>query len=929
MKIPRKIPKIILLFLLTFMILLGFFHNPVVATENDEESNARILKVAFPQSTGYSQTAEDGSHTGLVVDYLNEIAKYTNWKYEYIEVSPEQIPRGIANGDFDLVGGIYRFPELEKYYAYPKFNSGYSKVFLLALADNSSLKSYDLLSLNGSTIGVIADDTENIRRLNEFLETNGLSCSLQYFSPRQSDCDGTIRSYLESGKIDLMLKTSIDASSPYKIVATFESQPHYIVTGKDNQEILDGLNMALEKILDSNPHFAHQVYDANFPSVTAGDTQLSQEELDYIKEKKTVSVAIPKSWHPMMCINAPNQLHDGIVPDMLKEISSYTGLDFTYHFTDSYMEAVSLVQQGDADILGFFLGAEEESAEMSLVLSNPYAVMDSIILRNKFSQYPDDDLVCALIEGQKLPKEINASKIIYFDNILDALTAVDHGKADILYGLSSWLEAQTQHYRYYNVVPTSIINNNSNICFAISRPANTNLLTILNKSISHLTENERNIIINNNMISIGSSKYTITGLIYEKPFLFIFIITFFLSCIVIIVILIARSKIRTATMSSHLAKERAENQAKGDFLSRMSHEIRTPMNAIVGLTDLTIHMENVPDNIQDNLQKIHASSHYLLELINDILDMSRIENGMMDIANESFSMKSLINDLEYMMNTEAERRHLTFIKDISIHHDTFLGDSLRLQQVLMNLLSNAFKFTPSGGTVTLTIWETISSDDASFVYFSIKDTGTGIPLQDQQKIFEAFVQSGSSQSKIQGTGLGLPICNKILQLMNSQIELHSKPGKGSEFFFTLKLAHSSSPSEKDYTNFSCLLQDRTLLLVEDNDLNAEVACKLLEFQKATVVRAENGKQALELFATQKPDTFQAILMDIRMPVMNGLDATKAIRSLERPDAKTIPIIAMTADSFESECNAAKDAGMNDFIIKPIDANRLYQILTQC
>ena len=686
--------------------------------------------------------------------------------------------------------------------------------------------------------------------------------------------------------------------------------------------------MALEKILDSNPNFPHHCYDVNFPIITAGDIELSQEELNYIQEKKVVYVAIPESWHPMMCLNATDQLHNGIVTDMRTRLSEYTGLEFSYVFTSNYLEAVTLVQNGNADMLGFFLGTEEESAQMSLVLSNPYASMDSIILRNKSSKYPNSDLICALIEGQNLPDEISVSKVIYFEDIEDALKAVDQGKVDILYGIFAWLEAYTQHNRYNNIVPTSIINNNSSICFAISRPADTNLLTILNKSISHLSDTEKENIMNNNMISIGSSPYTLMEIIYDNPITFIVIITILLSAIVLIVILTSRAKLRTVIMRTDLAKARAENQAKGDFLSRMSHEIRTPMNAIIGLTDLTIRMPDVPKEIQGNLKKIHASSQYLLDLINDILDMSRIENGMMEICNEHFSMQELINELEFMMNSEAERRNLNFEKDISIYHDSFMGDALRLQQVLMNLLSNAFKFTPTTGTVTLTIWETSSSEDSSFLYFSIKDTGVGIPLADQKRIFEIFEQTGTNRSKIQGTGLGLPICNKILQLMNSQIELRSAPGVGSEFFFTLKLTHGPAPCETICDDTNTLLTGMNLLLVEDNDLNAEVACKLLELKDAKVVRVENGKQAVELFDSTAPNTFHAILMDIRMPVMNGLDATKAIRDLGREDAKTIPIIAMTANSFESECNAAKEAGMNDIIIKPIDSNLLYQVLVQ-
>lgn len=420
--------------------------------------------------------------------------------------------------------------------------------------------------------------------------------------------------------------------------------------------------------------------------------------------------------------------------------------------------------------------------------------------------------------------------------------------------------------------------------------------------------------------------YEFTNLIYLHPLGTLITILILFVLTTIITALIARSKIRTLIIQKQLTKAKAENQTKSAYLSHISHEIRTPMNAIVGLSDLTCRMDNIPDDVRDNLDKINSSAHYLLNLINNIHDISRIESGMMIISFEPFSINTLVNELEDMMSSEISRKNLVFIKDISITHDTFMGDPLRIQQVLTNLLSNAFKFTPPSGTVKLIIQETCLSSESSAVYFCVKDTGIGIPIQDQKHIFKIFDPNGFDIQKMHGTCLGLPISSNIVRLMSGRLELNSEPGLGSEFFFTLMLSLCPAPSGETTESTKDILTGINILLVEDNDLNAEVATKLLKFQNASVVRAENGQQAVELFSSREPDTFQIILMDIRMPVMNGLEAAKTIRALEREDARTIPIIAMTANSFESELKEVKEAGMNDLITKPIDLEHLNSAL---
>lgn len=889
----------------------------------------RVIRVPFPQVTGITETAPDGTRQGLVVDYLNEISKYTGWEYQYIDTDGDQMIDEFLEGRYDLMGGTYYSPGFEEYFAYPDYNIGYSRSVLMARREDSDINSCDLRSLNGKTIGVYDRATENIRRLREFLSMHDLNCEVRTYSFEQLTADGKLYPYLESGEVDLLLGNGFEDPPQFRTVASFESQPYYIVAQVGDQEILDGLNMALKKIADSNPNFSAEHYAANFQNQGAVDIQLSQAELDYVQRKGNVTVVVPESYHPLFCLHSPESLHRGVVPDILDEVSAFTGLTFTYVYADTYSEAVRMVQQGEAELLCFYMGTEKESAQQGLTLTSPYVNMNNIVVRNKASSYPDDELVCAVVEGQTLPARITTASVRAYPTITDALRAVDRGEADFIYGLASRLELDIQRYHFSNLVPVTLINDRCNLAFGLRRPSDPDLLTILNKAINSLDATERSTILDRNLISIGTNQLSLMELIYANPITFIAVLALFLLVLVACVLGINRARTRAAVMQSNLERAEAQSRAKGEFLSRMSHELRTPMNAVVGLTDLTSMMEGVPADVRDNLAKLRAASHYMLDLINDILDMSRIDNGRLSLASEPFSLERMLGELQAMMVSEAQRRGLTYTLEKRIVHADLVGDVIRLRQVLTNLLSNAFKFTPAGGSVRLRVTEEGGEDRRAVFTFQVIDTGTGIAPEDQKRIFESFEQVGASHAKSQGTGLGLAISRSIVQRMGGELRVESQPGRGSEFYFTvaLPLGTPGQPSAGEWDGRpDGRLDGVSILLAEDNDLNAEIAAQLLEIQGAKVCRSVDGRQALERFSQSQPGEFQLILMDIQMPEMNGLEAARAIRALDRPDAGVIPIVAMTANTFKEDVDAAMEAGMNGFAPKPLDVNRLYQLL---
>ncbi len=397
------------------------------------------------------------------------------------------------------------------------------------------------------------------------------------------------------------------------------------------------------------------------------------------------------------------------------------------------------------------------------------------------------------------------------------------------------------------------------------------------------------------------------------------------------------------------AKERAEqsSKAKTTFLFNISHDIRTPMNAITGYVNLSKNLHqfcenctlvhcphDVPAKTYDFLKKIDASSQHLLSLINDVLEMSRIENGKMELENSPANIRKIFIDVRDMFATQMETKKINFDVDTSqIKNKFVICDSNRLNRVLLNLISNAYKFTPAGGTISVTLAQKNDGAENFGDYeIRVKDTGIGMSEEFAQKVFEAFERERSSTvSKIQGTGLGMAITKSIVDLMHGDIKVLTKLDHGTEFIINVRYELTNEPVDDDEEQISADEVDfngKKLLLVEDIEVNREIAIMILEEVGFKVDYAVNGKEAVEKVANSKVGDYDLILMDIQMPVMNGYDAARAIRQLENPALAKIPIIAMTANAFSEDVQAAKNAGMNSHIAKPLDVPKMMEVLAE-
>jgi Signal transduction histidine kinase len=387
------------------------------------------------------------------------------------------------------------------------------------------------------------------------------------------------------------------------------------------------------------------------------------------------------------------------------------------------------------------------------------------------------------------------------------------------------------------------------------------------------------------------------------------------------------------------AAERA-NAAKSDFMSRMSHDIRTPMNAIIGMTEIAVRHLDERERVLDCLEKITVSSKHLLSLINEVLDMSKIESGKIELSEEEVNLAGLIDNLVTMIRPSVQQNH----HDLDVHianveHQYVLGDPVRMQQVFMNILGNSVKYTPNGGKLALEVYEKPSGMDGYGCYeFVFTDNGMGMSKEFLEKLFEPFSrEESSSVNRVEGTGLGMAIARSIARKMNGDIIVESELGKGSRFTvqLSLKLGNQVAPDQKseeaqEQEMVQALskeaLAEKRLLLVEDNELNREIAVELISQTGVSVDSAENGQEALACFEKMPENHYDMIFMDIQMPVMDGYEATAKLRRLARRDAPQIPIIAMTANAFAEDIRKSREAGMNEHLTKPLDIGALMKCL---
>lgn len=916
----RRFKKTVWYIVLAVLVFALFPSETVLAAEKEKQT----VRVAFAQSKGLSETSEDGTHSGVFYDWFVEIAKYTGWEYEFVEGDAGDLMDMLKDGTVDVMGGMYYFASLEEQYYYPRYSVGSGKGLLIKRSDDISIQSFDYSTLKGKTIGVYQNAVSRIKQLEYFLSFNNVTCNLRYYTDSNE-----LATALEKGEIDLLMGSDANILEKRTVVAQFGSEPYYIVTSKHQQGLHQQLDAAITDIYMANPNFADELHAKHFTAFYDNAISLTENDLNYIKNAGPVKVAVLNDGYPLSYMQKNER--KGLCQDTFALIEEQTGLKFEFVYADNYQEMLDLVSTGQADLVGSFMDTERMAQSVDMMLTKSYISLDEVIIKSKKADYPADNLVLALVEGREIPEGYDAQSVRYFSSFTDCLTAIEKDKADVTFIPSAFVE-DLFYKNYYTQI--AIVGSNtikSDISVAMCKSVDVLLFSIINKAINSIPYGEMDNLVSRNLMSMGESTITLKSLVYSNPMAVVAIFGSFLLLAILFVVLYGRFRIKSRVMQLQLEKAEDANQAKSEFLSRMSHEIRTPMNAIIGLTQIALRSEDTPPTLGSKLEEIQSSSQFLLSLVNDVLDMAKIENSKMKLETAPFLAQELMEQTIHMMHAQAEKKNIALDFQCTIQDSCFVGDALRLKQVIVNLLSNAIKFTNPGGKVILELTQTKGEHGYSNLRFSVKDNGIGIDKKDMDLIFQSFEQGSSRNNLGQGTGLGLAISSSLVRLMGGTLSVNSELDKGSEFFFSVSLPISNKPptvktvavQDKDYK-----IGGMRILLAEDNDLNAKIVHFMLDTEGVQIDRAGNGQVAVDLFQNHPAGYYDLILMDIQMPVKNGLDATREIRALEREDAKTIAIIAMTANTFKEDQEKASRAGMNGFIPKPFQIEQLYQALEE-
>lgn len=917
----RKYRKRVCSALLAILALLACAAPALAAGE--EPDTPTVLTVAFPEAMGLNETYEDGTHGGCVYDWLHEIAKYTDWEYEFVTGDADELLNNMMAGEYDLMGGMLYYEGLEELFNYPEYVMGANYNLLIYHQEDESIRNFDYTTLNGKSIGVLRKAASKIARLEKFLDFNNIDCELVYYEDVE-----TYEACLEAGEVDLLYGSDVYMRDGYNVAAMIEGDPYYLVTAADEPELCDELSWAMGMIYSANADFATELYTKYFPSKYRNSLSFTPEEQAFIDASSPIRVAVMADQYPVYY--KVDGVTKGIVPACLELVEARTGLSFTFVPASTYADMFELLEQGKADIIGCCMEEESTTDARGLIQTPSFATLDSVILRNKQSDLSQEGRVMAAPVGRGSATLNFAYTVKYFDSYASCVEAVNQGEADFAEMPAAFVEDYYSRDYYANIILAADTGSTDKMTLALAKPVDVALYSILNKAINNLSDEELSGISAQSILAERGSTVTFRSLFYTNPSLVLTVCIGFVILMAAIALLIIRNKMKSRVMRMRLEEIQRTSRAKSDFLSRMSHEIRTPMNAIIGLTNLALMTDEATPAIKEDLDKIESSAQFLLSLLNDVLDMSKIENEKLDLEPAPFDLSAVTARLQPLFALQLQEKKINLIFDGELNDKLYVGDEMRITQILTNLLSNSCKFTPEGGIVTLTIDEQGLHEELAELRFQVKDNGTGIQKEDMERIFQSFEQAGPRNQKTPGTGLGLSICKSLVQMMGGELRVESKVGKGSVIFFTLQLPVYHGVLEPQQTETKIdqpvSLEGLHILLAEDNDINAEIAIELLAMQGVRVDRAADGQQAVDMFSGHTEGYYDVILMDVNMPIKDGLTATEEIRAMDRGDAQSIPILAMTANTFQEDRDQAMEVGMNGFLPKPFDVAQLYQIL---
>ncbi len=939
-RIKKKIIQMRILCLLAAVVFL-LPCSQVQAFGEAYTSNRELVKVGFFPFEGYHVQDENGIRSGYGYDILQEMLPYENWQYAYVgydeKISWDKAQEMLENGEIDLLTSATMTDERLEKFAYSDLPIGYSSTILTVEAGNNQFDTKDYSTWNGMRVGMLANNTRN-NSFDQYAQEHQFE-----YEKKEYDTPNELIRELKAGNLDLIVTSNLLRLDGVKIIDKFDEKPFYIIVKKENTQLLQQVNDGLEKVKENNALYIEDLYKTYYDPQSDGVVSFTKAEQSFISQCNDQGIVFKALLNPdrKPLSYAKDEELQGLLATICAEIFNRTGLQIEFVDIDSRAQYVSELKEGNANIVCDFTGTRSTAENYGYIRTNAYYNSSTSMLAKK--NYDESGTKCALTKNSITNSALanrDGIEYIYYETMEECKDAVLDGTVDFTYGYTRTVQEMVYADVTNSLACITVAYMPIDFYMGINFNDNALLASIISKSVDSISEKD---------ISYLSEAYTyyerrpssFTSLIYEQPIVLLaMVVVLFITLMgsILLVLSTKRHKEETAAnekLSEALENAERANQAKTVFLSRVSHDMRTPLNGILGLTDI-LKEKTKDSQMKQDLSEMELSGKYLLDLINDTLDISRIESGKLELHPSVCGGKMLLDNTIRLANINAQKKGIQLLVNTeALTYCTLYADIGRVQQVLMNVISNAIKFTPQGGKVEITI-RNIARDQEKLVdEYIVQDNGVGISKEFLPHVFENFSQEDVSRTSIyQGTGLGMAITKQILDAMGGSIKVESELGKGTRFIFTIPLqiatqeqiAQSRKGAEKLEENV--ILKGKRVLLCEDHPLNAKIARRLLEKKEMLVDHAENGKLGIELFQASSLYYYDLILMDVRMPVMDGIEATKAIRSLPREDAGDIPILAMTANTFADDVAQTKAAGMNGHIAKPVESEHMYALIIQ-
>jgi len=902
-----------------------------------ETAPAKVVRVGSFEDT-FNYVNERGVRKGYGYELLQTLSGYTGWQFEYVTCDWSDCFEKLKNGEIDIMGDISYTEDRAEEMLFSDEPMGEEKYYLYADFSRTDISASNFKTLNGKKIGVLMG-TEPEEMLTEWEEKHGIKTEHVNISNNED-----VKQKLANHEIDcfVSLEESFWAELGISTMTRVGESGIYYAINKDRTDLKEELDNAMRALDEADPFYTADLYKRYFSLDYT--PILTSEEKAWLRKHGAIRMGFLTSDSGVSSYDPATGELTGAITDYIQFATGCLGnqdLEFQIVGYDSKEAELDALKSGEIDMVFHFDQSPNLAEEYRVACTNTTWTSNMMAVTNK-EHFNENKANRVAVPQNKLSLKKYLAfyypqwEIVDCDTQEDAARLIETGQADcFVTGISSE-ENYSKKYGFYSV----LLPNPAKSCFAVNS-GNSSLLSILNKTLNAMPTN----MLTGSLAMYQSSarKVTLSEFIKDNFFM-VLLISSIAVAVVLLTILKLLQKARKAEAAAkkaandthelnaklQVAVENAEsaNRAKSTFLFNMSHDIRTPMNAIIGYADLASRHLDDPAKLEKYMENIQVCGQNLLMLLNNVLDLARIENDKTEIEYSVSDVEKDFRNCIAMFQNQADSKGQTLTVTAQLQHPYVYADIPHLTEVCTNLVSNAVKYTGACGTIHCDITQKPGKKEGwCDTVITVADNGIGMSQEFQKHIFEPFERERTSTvSKVEGSGIGMGIVKKLVGLMGGTVEVESKIGVGSTFTVTIpcRIASQEETQAKRDTTSSDKksLSGTKILLAEDNDLNAEIAVELLQEEGCTVDRAKDGVECVDMLEKAANGTYQLILMDIQMPVMNGYDAAKKIRRMDDLPKADIPIIAMTANAFSEDKQAALDAGMDDHVSKPINMNVL-------